>query len=351
MGLPQINIVFEHVISTLVERSNRGVVTILLKDDKALGITELIDKTEIPNELSEENKIYIEQAFIGNVTSPNKVILYVIGEEDTLEKGLSLLETVDFNYICMPEATEAENISIKNWIIKRRNDYKSKVKAVLANCDADNEGIINYTTDVTIDKVEIPAENFTPRIAGLIAGTPLSQSVTYAILPEVTDITKLDKDTSNTKIGNGELILIKECGAVRIARGVNSLKQAKLGQTESFKKIKLIDVMDLIHNDIKKIIIDGYSGKVANSYDNKCLLLITLLNYLDEITKEELIERNYTLDIDIEKQRKFLNENGINTTNMKELDIKKANTGAKVFLKGKATTIDAMEDFYIDFDI
>lgn len=61
-------------------------------------------------------------------------------------------------------------------------------------------------------------------MAGLIAGTPLSQSVTYTKLSDVVDIPKMTKLMQNQGLIK-ELILIKEAGAIRIARGVNSLTE------------------------------------------------------------------------------------------------------------------------------
>ncbi len=68
-------------------------------------------------------------------------------------------------------------------------------------------------------------DEFTSRVAGLIAGTPLSQSVTYTKLIDVVDIPKMTKVDAESRVNKGELILIKEAGAIRIARGVNSLTE------------------------------------------------------------------------------------------------------------------------------
>ncbi len=43
-----------------------------------------------------------------------------------------------------------------------------------------------------------------------------------------------------------------------------------------FQKIKIVDTLDIIHSDIRKVIIDDYIGKVTNSYDNKCLLIVAI---------------------------------------------------------------------------
>ncbi len=119
-------------------------------------------------------------------------------------------------------------------------------------------------------------DEFTSRVAGLIAGTPLSQSVTYTKLIDVVDIPKMTKVDAESRVNKGELILIKEAGAIRIARGVNSLTELTEEKGEMFQKIKIVDTLDIIHSDIRKVIIDDYIGKVTNSYDNKCLLIVAI---------------------------------------------------------------------------
>lgn len=194
-------------------------------------------------------------------------------------------------------------------------------------------------------------DEFTSRVAGLIAGTPLSQSVTYTKLSDVVDIPKMTKVDAESKVNKGELILIKEAGAIRIARGVNSLTELTAEKGEMFQKIKIVDTLDIINNDIKKVIIDDYIGRVPNSYDNKCILIVAIKEYLEELEKEELIEVGSLVDIDIEAQKQYLKSKNIDISNMKEQEIREANTGSKVFLKAKIKMLDAMEDIDLSIEI
>ena len=68
--------------------------------------------------------------------------------------------------------------------------------------------------------------------------------------------------------------------------------------------------MDLIHNDIRKTCIDTYIGKVANNYDNKCVLITAISSYFEELAKEQLIEKDFKVEIDIDKQVKYLKSIG-----------------------------------------
>ncbi|MCC0708186.1 MULTISPECIES: phage tail sheath subtilisin-like domain-containing protein [unclassified Clostridioides] len=352
IGLPSINISFKELATTVKERSARGIIAMVLKDTKALGFNEIHEKEDIPADLSAENKDYINMALMGNVNAPNKVLVYVLGEEEEVQSSLDFLETKEFNYLCMPKAIEADKNVIKSWIIKLRDTDKVKVKAILGKVAGNHEGIINFTTeDTLVGTKKYSAEEFTSRIAGIIAGTPLSQSITYTKLGDVIDIPKSTKADAESKVNNGELILIKEAGAIRIARGINSLTDLTEEKGEMFQKIKIVDTLDIIHSDIRKVIIDDYIGKVTNSYDNKCLLIVSIKGYLEELEKSALIESNSTVEIDFEAQKSYLKLKGIDLSYMTSQEIKEANTGSKVFLKATIKALDAMEDIDLSIEI
>lgn len=118
-----------------------------------------------------------------------------------------------------------------------------------------------------------------------------------------------------------------------------------------FQKIKIVDTLDIIHSDIRKVIIDDYIGKVTNSYDNKCLLIVAIKSYLEELEKSALIESDSTVEIDFEAQKSYLKSKGVDLSYMTLQEIKEANTGSKVFLKAKIKVLDAMEDIDLSIEI
>ena len=350
IGLPSVIVEFKQKASTAIQRGNTGIVALVLRDSNAQGLHNIKGAYDIPSNLSEANKKYINLTLLGNVTAPSKVVAYVVGEETQLSDALNYLETVDFNYLVVPAIQENERTVVKTFIEKMRNDIKVRVKAVM-KLDADYEGIINSTNTATMVEGEINVDEFCCVMAGLIAGTPLSQSVTYAVPKNVLDIPSKTKAEAETKVKNGELILVKEMGKVRVARGVNSLKTTTAEKGDLFQKIKLVDTMDLIHNDIRKTCIDTYIGKVANNYDNKCILMTAISSYFEELAKEQLIEKDFKVDIDIDKQVKYLKSIGVDTSEMDEQQIKEANTKDKVFLIANIKLVDAMEEINLEINL
>ena len=350
IGLPSVIVEFKQKASTAIQRGNTGIVALILRDTQELGLHNVKGAYDIPSNLSESNKKYINLTLLGNVTAPSKVVAYVVGEEVELKTALDCLETVDFNYLVVPAIQEDEKEVVKTFIEKMRNDIKVRVKAVM-NLDADYEGIINSTNTATMEEGEINVDEFCCVVAGLIAGTPLAQSVTYAVPKNVLDIPSQTKEQSEERVGKGELILVKEMGKVRVARGVNSLVTTTTEKGDLFQKIKLVDTMDLIHNDIRKTCIDTYIGKVSNNYDNKCILITAISSYFEELAKEQLIEKDFTIALDVEQQVKYLKSIGLDTSEMSEQEIKEANTKDKVFLMANIKLVDAMEEISLEISL
>ena len=94
LGLPSVNIVFKQEGMTAIERGERGIVALVLKDTNALGGHTVYDITDCPEELSEENRRYVIDALIGNTNAPLRVELFVVSdlESGNLTKALNYFE-------------------------------------------------------------------------------------------------------------------------------------------------------------------------------------------------------------------------------------------------------------------
>ena len=349
MGLPIIDISFKQLAKSAVVRSQRGIVALILKDTTKASLT-VFDEGDIPSNLTEDNQGLIKDVLKG---APNKIELYVLGSDSEISEALTYFEGVEFNLMCMPSAETSDVTAIKTFIKKMNDVVKYKCDAIVANDKADSEAIINYTAkDIVVNGESVTTANHTARIAGLIEGTPLHQSITFATLSDVDAIENLTKEQADTRIDNGELILVREMGKVRVARGVNSLTTLTDVKGNAFQKIKLRKTLNLIHNDLRRVIVEKYIGKVPNNYDNKCILITEIKNYLEELENEQLIEKVSYVGIDLEAHKKWLKDNtNLDVSSMTEQEIKEANTQSNVFLVISLKTLDAMEDIVIGISI
>ena len=349
MGLPIIDISFKQLAKSAVIRSQRGIVALILKDTTKASLT-VFDEGDIPSDLSEANQGLIKDVLKG---SPNKIELYVLGSDSEILEALTYFEGVEFNLMCMPSAETSDVTAIKTFIKKMNDVVKYKCDAILANDKADSEAIINYTAkNIVVGGESVTTANHTARIAGLIEGTPLHQSITFATLSDVDAIENLTKEEADRRIDAGELILVREMGKARVARGVNSLTTLTDTKGNAFQKIKLRKTLNLIHNDLRRVIVEKYIGKVPNNYDNKCVLITEIKNYLDELATEQLIEKVNTVGIDLIAQKKWLKDNtNLDVNAMTEQEIKEANTQSNVFIAISLKVVDAMEDIVIAVEI
>ena len=296
LGLPSISIKFIQEGITAISRGSRGIVAMIIKEEKAISPATIVDVTDIPSDVTDNNKQLITNALIGNTSAPLRLELYIISGELTLQNALSHFENTQFDYLCYPSAVDEDKTAIVTWIKSQRN-LGNMVKAVLANETADYEGIINVTqSGVVVGEKTYTAAEFTARVAGLIAGTDLRMSTTYTSVPEVDLIPYESRTETTEKVGKGEFILYKESGRIKVARGVNSLTTVSdttvtdiQSKGDLFQKIKTVDIMDLIANDIRKTARDAYIGKLSNSYDNKILLNTAIPGYFDGLINDGLV--------------------------------------------------------------
>lgn len=353
MGAPTINISFIEKGATAITRGERGIVALVLKDETA-GVHEVYSISGIPETLTEENKQYIKDVLMGYQAAPKKVIAYVMADEGGYEDMMKYFESVKWDWIAIPTVeTDGKTQDIAAWIKGLRTNDHKMVKAVLPNTEADSEGVVNLASSAKIGTEVITAEHYCPRIAGLIAGTPLTISCTYAPLNELTACDYMSKDKLDAAVDGGKFVYKWDGEKVKVVRGVNSLTAVTDEKGESFKKIKIVEAMDMIYDDIRTTAEDSYIGKYANSYDNKCLLITAINAYFAELAREGILNPDYDnrCEIDIDAQRNWLMGQGESAEEMSDDDIKTADTGSYVFLKASIKILDAMEDITLDIYI
>ncbi len=356
MGAPEVSLTFIEKGITAIQRGERGVVLLLLKDTKSLGSHTVLSVSDIPDDLSELNQWYIQKALLGYQVSPRRVLVYVMNSaaEDIsteYKTAETMMETTKFDWLAIPTIeTDEKTEEIASWIKTQRTVNHRTVKAVLPNSPSDTEGVVNLTSSLFKNGTEYEPEQVTPRIAGLIAGTPMTIACTYAPLTDFDDCTRLAKADLDDAVDDGEFVFEWDGEKVKVCRGVNSFVTTVDGKGESFKKIKIVEIMDMIQDDIVSTARDSYIGKYANSYDNKCLLITAINAYFAELVRNGLLASG-TCEINLERQKTYLGGKGIDTSDMSDEEIKQANTGSYVFLKATISILDAMEDIEMEIYI
>lgn len=353
MGLPSVSIIFQSKAIKAIERGTVGTLALVLKDASVSSLTEYIltDIADIPDTLSATNQTYLEQAFVG---TPKEIKAIVIPSTATdYNDALNYLETIKFNVLAIPGIADADATTVATWVKSMRDTKERKIIAVLPDEAADHEGVVNFCVEdgtgtageVTVGSESYTASEYSARIAGLIAGLPLTVAPTYQVLSEVTDVPHLTKTEADTKIDAGKFILYHDGEKVKVARGVTSLVTTTETKGEDWKKIKLVRILDMIYTDVKSTIEDEYIGKVQNSYENKLLLCAAINAYFEVLEQERVLDPGKNrCEINVAAQKTYLKSIGVDVDNMTEQQIKEANTRDQVFLIATVRPLDAIED-------
>ena len=376
---PEINISFKEKGASAITRGSRGIVLLAVKDKIIAPLKNPVTVTstgDIPSTLDDTTKAQIKLALIGYQTAPIKVLVYGMGIDKSAESeavgnaytaAQKAWKDIKFDYLAIPTvSTDGKTQEIVTWV-KSMRTAKKRIKAVLPNVAADTEGVINYTInknvyvetitnqDGTTSRVttDYTAEQYCGRIAGLLCGTPLTISATYAPLGELEDCERVED--IDAAVGKGEFVVFYDGEKVKTSRAVNSFTTTVQGKGDSYKKCKIVDCMDLIADDLTTAIQDNYLGKFANSYDNKCVLIAAIKMYFKQLSIDGIVSNDFSVDFDIEAIKVYLIGKGKYTEEelaaMDDTAIAKLDTGSRVFIKANVTILDAMEDVDLPIEI
>ena len=400
-GLPKVQITFKTKSTTAISRSARGIVVMILKNETSdiMKRYKISDVTDIPTTtpevgLTTKNIDLVKKCLLG---TPLRVLVYTIPNDDvedaTINQNSVLKEiaNIKWNYICAPTSTEQEQEDLVSWVKSQRNNKKKTFKAVCAHQEADDKGIINFCTeqikvanpnykaddgnseeigyvDEAYTDISVVAEDdvsekepeyitysaieYTARIAGILAGLSLDRSATYYQLTEVESVETYEDIDS--LIDKGQLLLIDEGegDGVKIARACNSLTTFTTDVGQDFRFIKIVECVDMITDDIRDTFKSDYVGKVINDYNHKMLFISAIMVYFSGL-KGNVLDNSptaqNTVDIDEEQQKSYAILKGEDVAEMTVQQIREYNTGTNVYLTGRITPVNAMEDLTIDF--
>ena len=349
MGLPTITFSLQKAAQRAAARISAGRVALILRDEKANGLHTVYQQGDIPDDLSQANKDAVLRALIGHINKPELVYLCVIGAADEIEAGFAALSAFSYDYLAGPvDIDEADALALAE-LVKEQRKLRYTGKVVLPNVAANHEGVINFAADgITAGGTTYDAAAYCSRIAGILAGTPAACSATYATVGEVTDVVAMDKP--DEAVDAGKLFLINDGRRVKLSRAVTSKATLADGEPEVLRKIKLVATVDLIRYHAISTVEDEYLGKCANSYDNKCILLTALSDYLKVLEAEEALKSGSSgVALDAAATRKYLLAHDTSRVDeikaMSDEQVVKEDTGSKVFIRMFGKGLDAMEDF------
>ncbi|MEC0107269.1 phage tail sheath C-terminal domain-containing protein [Paenibacillus taichungensis] len=361
IGLPSIDITFKKLAATLIARSARGVVALIIKDDTdaTYALKEYRSASSVEAiKYTAQNIKYIKDVFTGvtGVGGASRVLVVpvAVDSEDAVTEAVGRLGSRKYNWIGLAAGTPEEQTALAAYIKEQRNAKKG-FKCVAFNVtNPDSTHVVNFVNPtITFTSGEtVTGDSFVPRLLGLLAGLPLTRSSTYVVFDDVASVE--EPSDLEAAVNAGKFVLFNDEETVRVARGVNSLVTLFNTVTDDFKKIVIVETMDLIREDISTTFKNDFLGRYKNKYDNQVLLITAINAYFDTLASEDLLDNTFSnrADVDVESQRAAWIAFG--KTQAEEWDdqtVKNNSFGSKVFLGGNIKITDAMEDMQFDIEL
>ena len=362
IGIPEINLKLRELAKAKNTNASSDIILLVLKGAKATTFV-ASSESDIPSDLEENNKKLVLDALKGGTEdkvlngyvvpvslTPQKVIVKVVANETSVADALEECKTLDFTILAVPPAVKADNEAIKNFVDYM---YQSGLGCMAVIKDGDgtikNRNLIRYaTTAEGYDSTGGTTSELSARIAGVVAGVPLTQSPTYQITDDIKVKDKLSRTEIDNKVKAGELVIANISGHTRIVRGVTSFP-SEGPKPSPFSKIKLVQGYNFIQNAVKDVLVNNYVGKTQNGYSDKIALCVAIKTEL--LDNLDFVEEGSIVEIDTEAQRAYLKTQGVDVSNMTDDEIDRHKTNTKVFLNLFFTVYDAMEDFDINMNI
>lgn len=357
VGLPNIDIVFKQKAVTAVLRSERGILAILVADEKQTeGVKRFTYKRGADvsdKDYSAENYTAIKRAFDVAV---NKVHVFRYASTVELKDVFKEVEKVRINYICTN--VKANQQDLANYARQYNTDNQGhKIVCVVANVEtADSKYIINLkgTGGTLKDDKAVTAEDYVIRIASTLCNLPMNRSLTYYVFSDLKtwDDSYIDSENPiGAWITKGYLTLINDDDEVKCGRAVNSLVTFTSTDTEDMSHIIIVESMNLILEDIYTTFKDYYVGKYKNTLSNQRLFISSVNSYFRTLQGEEILDDAYDnhAGIDIETQRNAWT--GIGKTEAEDwtdLKVQQMSFRTNVYLAGDVKITNCMEDLHFE---
>lgn len=352
MGLPEVVIEFKEKQSNFIYRLGRGIVAIPIID-AAAEAAEIVSASDsasiesaVKNVPSTSQAAATKELTSAINAGASKAMVVIAKDVDTMKEALAPLR---FNHLALGNLETATQTALNDWASAR--GYVCGRNFLLYAAQTALDEVKNKQV-VAIDDVNLTSEKASiSAIAGLLAGVG-DESGTYQVIDaNTTGAGYATRDQADALVDAGVVTVFYDGEKAKLSRAVTTYYAES--SKSAFAKIRNVDSMNMIIDDITDSFENQYIGKVLNSYANK-MAFIGLINqsYLAGLSGTVLDPDGANkIDIDVAKHKELAQAAGEDVDSMSEMDLRKYNTGANVYLTGSVRFLDTMEDLTITFSI
>lgn len=174
--------------------------------------------------------------------------------------------------------------------------------------------VINATKGGSIGAKEYSSGTYTPYYAGLIAGTPLNGSTTYAPVA-LSDVNyRMTNKAVEDALDAGSFVIVHDGDKVKVEQGI----------TTSGDKIRKVAVRQAVATDVEKTAREHWIGKITNNDAGQAAIIGGIKVYLETLEAAEVLT-----DISVRKSALFPSE------------------GDKLFIDIAYTELDSLEYVFL----
>ena len=334
---PVIKVYFETLARTAIQRSERGILVILLTDatktEKWTTIKSVADMAK--GDWTEDNISLVQTAF--EVFSPYKVMIRRKGEDD-VAVFLKELETLKVTHLACPELESEDDGKVVTWVKGNTNKRNVVYVSAFAN-NSDDCRVIEIANKAVAHKAikSYDPKKFTVMVAGAIAGCPLNRSLDNITFPTITSV-------DNVEPVNGKFAMYNDDDVVKCRLAINSKTTFDSTWKPGTRFIKIFEGMNIVKYDIEDTFKDYWCGLYINNYDNK----VAFCNNINKVYFKELAPNvlspdfDNKIDIDVEANKRYIVTDGKDPETMSETEIRTYPTGEEVFLYGQVRFSNVM---------
>ena len=109
--------------------------------------------------------------------------------------------------------------------------------------------------------------------------------------------------------------------------------------------IDVVEVIDLVRDEVKRMFLDSYVGKRKNSADNQGLFIGDVISYFADLASRDILDKNYDnmASVDAVAMRSYWESTGLDTTKMDDASIINRVIGRDVYVAMDFKPLQAME--------
>ena len=355
---PNIDIAFKQRATSSIEKSERGIAILILKNDKTSGCPAYAEYKEITefetakNKYSADNQQAIKDVF---TFPPSKV---AVVNADTVANALIEIEkNISTGWITIADGTTEDFATLVSWAKTKESKKKTYKSVTYKATSTDCKHIVNFTNEkVEFSDIrgEVSGVKYLPSLIGILAYCAgNSKSSTYF---KCTNLNRVQGFADiDTELAKGDLVLFNDTNCVRICQGINTLTTLDGEKnTEDMQFIETIECMDMIQDDIRDVFKKTYLGNYKNKLDNQILLISAINGYLKELADNNILDPEYDniCSINVEAQRNaWISQGKTEAAEWNDAEVKIKTFKRDVYLAGDIKILGSMTNLKFDISL